>query len=648
MYLLVSFIIAFVTIFGLGTVGAVIAKENVRKTAGWSFIVSIAYALLLNWIYWLAQVGFYGPTPFLGGILFGGVIGAITAFTCTDEEGVSLIPPLAPVALYVVYAVIFVYFGDQADFFGNSKKKATYIGEVPIIDGTAIDFSNDSLVLLEEADPAHLFLTPDSVADGKTNDALSAFKLDDPTVTPGSRYTVGENTVQFVDGQTWHIYEMKFGNVFKWGKDKIVPGFLRIDGENPNAIGEAVQYNKQGEPIRIKYLNSAHFGNKAERYIRRHGYMNAILRDWTFEPDDNWDPYYTVSILERHAGYVGYTLKSVIVFDVQTGDIQEYAPEELPAWVDRGMPKSVLDEQVTNWAKFQYTGAWQNTFNKSKKKLPTAGWYFTYNKAGRCQWISGITSAASDDALTGFTFSDGPTGKTKYVKKNGVTEKLAYEAAAKMWAHTKGTVKPALLRPYNLYGEETYVIPMIFGRQFAGVSLVSMNNKDIQGSGETKEEALREYRVALSRKGSRTIAPTSSAGTMTLEGIISRIGTPFSEQETTYWPFLLKGVDKYFQATYSVESPEVPYMRAGDAVTIKFIDTDEATITCIDFDIVSVTNAVSGTPEQARYDEAQDHVSQETERINDLQRRDALLESDAMKDVDPKALEEFLKSQQNK
>lgn len=647
MYFIVSYIIAFTTIFGLSTFGAAIAREKVGTVALISFFSSLLYGFILGWIYWLAQTGFYGPTPLFWGIFFGGIIGAVIAGAVT-EEGVAAIPPAAPVVLYVLYAVIIVYFGNQADFFGNSKKKATYIGEVKTINTSVAEFSSDSTIMLEPTDPAHIFLTPDSVADGKTNDALSAFVLADKTVTPGSRYTVGENTVQFVDGQLWHIYSMEFGELIKYNRDKQVPGYLRVSAENPFAKGEPVQYNKQGEEIHIKYLNSAHFANKAERYIRERGYMNAILDDWTFEPDDNWDPYYTVSVLERHAGYAGYTFKGLIVFNVQTGEMKEWKPNEIPSWVDRGIPLDVLDEQITNWAKFQFTGAWQNFFNDAKKQKPTPGWYFSYNKDGYCQWISGITSVAADHALTGFTVSNGRTGKTYFYKKSGVTENLAYQAAKEMWSKETGVV-PSGLNPYNLYGEDTYVIPMSFGKQFSGVSLVSMNNKDLKARGKTKEEALREYRAVLARgNNALTIAPTSAAALMVIEGIIERTGTPFAEEGQTHWPFLLKGVQKYFDATYSYKNPEVPFMKAGDKVLVKYIGTDEPTLSCDQFDILTIANAKSGTPEQARYEQAQIKVSAESQRIQDIERKQQLMESDAMKNVTPEELEELLRNKQNK
>ncbi|MFW0861996.1 MAG: hypothetical protein ACKKL6_00190 [Candidatus Komeilibacteria bacterium] len=623
--MLVAFGSVFLTSLIAGLSGSD-TKEAITK----GFFGGLIYGFVLTFLYWKFSIGIYGPTPFLFSIIIGGFLGG---WLSGDFEEITW-PGFFLAIIYIAYAIFFAGLINTSDMF-NSAQKSELIGEVDIV--------TDLESVLEPADPTHICLVSEDMAKVKANAALSRFKVSGDIVA-GSRYSIGDGTKQYVDGQLWWVFPVEFQTYFKWKQDRQVPGYLRVSAENPFSDAQAVQVNKEGSAIHIKYLNSAYFENNAERYLRKNGYMNVLLDDWTFEPDDNWDPHYTVSTLERTTGYTGWALTGVVDLNLQTGDINLYKVDEIPSWIDRGIPVDVLDHQISKWGEYA-NATWSYTvFHNDKSQKPTNGWYMTYS-GENCQWFSGFTSFnEGDQALTGFTLSDAKTGKTKFFKASGVTERIAYATAKSMWSNFDG-YEPTELVPYNIYGQITYVIPITYQGQFKGVSLVSLRNKDISAMGKTLEKALNNYRAAMAKSKNGNFAPAGGElTTMTLAGKIARVGTPILDGEQQAFPFTITGEAKIFQAVYSYSTPKVLFMEPGDEVVLTYISTGEKVITCETFDIPSIV-INDESPVQARYMENQKIVSKELNRIDEQEQRSKLLESDELKNVDPEALKKFLRSQ---
>ena len=357
-----------------------------------------------------------------------------------------------------------------------------------------------------------------------------------------------------------------------------------------------------------------------------------------------WENNYTVSVIERNIGYAGYTTKGVIVFDLQTGDFEEYSLEEMPSWIDRGVPLDVLDAQLKAWGDYKNGGFYFWNPNQTSQG-PTNGWYMVYGKDGSCKWFSGWTSMdESDQALTGFSLSDARTGKTIFYKTSGVTEEIAYKIAFSHWSNFKGYI-PEELVVYNVFGKLTYIMPIAFENNFVGVSLVSTENKEINAMGETPEQAFANYRRAISKKGGANYAP--GGGEILNQVIIAKIleiGIPFNEGSDQVFPFRIKGEDKIFEASYSRNNAEVPFMKPGRNVRITFMQTNEKIISCETFDILDII-LTEDNPNQARFDEHKDISDKERKRIRDIQTKNQLLNSSDLKEVDSEALEQFLREQ---
>jgi len=647
-YFLIAMAVAFGSVFLTSVIGALLSRKNVGVTSGIGFVASILYGLLIWWVYWSAAIGVYGPAPFLGTIILGAIIGAVIAYL-SEDSGVSIVPGVIIVVCYLFYVLVPVLWVGQSDMI-NSKEKAQLIGKVKT--EKALD------KVMEPADTAHVCRVSEDMARTAAQNALSKFKLKDGAI-PGSRYTIGDPTKQFVDGQLWWIFPLEFKGWLKWRRAPQVPGYIRVSAENPFAEGQAVQLNKLGEEINVKYLNTACWEFKAERHLRYDGYMGKILKDWTYEPDDNWNPYYTVSVVERTMGYAGYKTKGVVTLNVQTGDHEFYPIDKLPSWIDRGIPLDVIDYNTVHWGEYEKEGWWYCLLHDDKSQKPTEGWFLTYDSKGGCQWYSGFTSKDDQDtALTGFITINARNGKAKFFPGKGYTEERAYETAKSMWSIHGEDYNPTDLVPYNIYGLLTYVVPMAYTTkvsatetryQYKGVSLVALRKLEINGAGETLEESLRNYRASISRSGSGSLSPTGGdLKTVVLDGVtIFRVGKSMMQGKQQVFPFILEGVPKIFHAVYTFSTPEVPMMERGDSVSITYKETLEPVITCLTFDILGIELS-NESPVQARYLENQEKVDKETGRIDKELKRQDLIEGDQLKNVDPDKLEKFLKEQEKK
>lgn len=636
MYFLLGLGVSFGSLFLTAVIGSFLHREGLVPRIITASVLTFFYALVLWWYYWGAQVGVYGPTPFIWSIIVGAIIGGLVASVSVDYgvEWKGTIPAAVVVVGYVFY-LAFVGIGFQSDMF-NSKEKARLIGQVETI--------NNLSDLIEPADNTHICLVSEEVAKVNAQDALSQIKLKNGVIA-GSRYVIGEPTKQFVDGSYWWIFPLEFNGWLKWKQDPQAPGYLRVSAENPVDKAQAVQTDKNGEEIHVKYLNSACFEYQAERYLRENGFLTAILRDWTYEVNDDWKPYYTITVVERTMGFAGEVVKGIILMDLQTGELKYYDKNNIPAWIDRVFPLEIIDYNAQKWGLYSTEDWLYKALHDDKSQKPTPGWFLTYGKDNKCQWFTGFTSTNDkDNALTGFMIVDANTGKTYFYQTTGVTESVAYDAALTMWNNFSG-YKTTELVPYNIYGYLTYVIPMKCNKQFSGVSLVALNNINIKAKGDNLEQALQNYRTAIGNAAMTGAAPTAGLPkNLEVVGKVERIGLPMGSASSTLVSFKMVGIGKIFQATYSEINPEPIILNVGDTVKIRYSETTEIVVPVDTFDILNII-LEKGSVNQAKAVEEQEVTGKEINRVSDQQDVQNLIESKDMKKVDPDELRKFINEQ---
>lgn len=398
----------------------------------------------------------------------------------------------------------------------------------------------------------------------------------------GSRAHLGGMTVQNVNGKLWWVAPVLHSGFFAWlNHPEGTPGYIMVSTINPNEY-KFIQ-KLSGKDVKIKYQPNAFFGDDLERHLWLNGYMTKGVADFTFEIDDEGNPYYVVTVYKPKIGFSGYDAVGVAIVDVQTGDIQHYDVASVPAWVDRVQPDDFVKSQLTWWGDYQ--NGWWNPGKESKLK-PVHDMVFVHGTDGHGYWYTTITSTgANDTSISGFVMVDSRTKKASYYAVSGATEQAATDSILGKRMEKKYTASTAIL--YNIGGRATYVVSL---KDAAGIvkeiGMADVENHSIVGVGETIRDALRDYTRAQNSTGNAILVDGKST-TMSITGTISRWGVDV-KNGTSYYYFMLSEQDGVEFVGDSNVASSLVTSRIGDKVVVKFNTTSETgTVQISGFDNLS-------------------------------------------------------------
>lgn len=210
----------------------------------------------------------------------------------------------------------------------------------------------------------------------------------------------------------------------------------------------------------------------------------------------------------------------------ETGKIDEYKPEDVPAWFDRVYPKTMISDQFNKWGKWVH--GWPNLKNKDKVQL-SQGTQLVYGEDGKCYLFSGVTSVGTDNASVGFILTNSRTKHNTFYHAGGAIESAA-QASAQGKVQEKEYIS-SWPRPYNINGVWTYVMALKDQEGLIKkIALVSYTNYETVGIGDNIMDAIRNYKSALNSKEDILI-PSSDSKKSIFTGTISRIGMDTKENQ---------------------------------------------------------------------------------------------------------------------
>src|SRR5437899_3014319 len=186
-------------------------------------------------------------------------------------------------------------------------------------------------------DPNNIVLVSQSVAAFKGQQILGSNGQN-----LGSSYGLetGSYTLQSINHHLYYVAPLTYNNLFINLANSSTPGFVVVDAENPQA--QPTLHTGSGDSI--AYLPGAILNQDLIRHIYLSGYTYGRLVDPTLELDDSYHPYWTISLMQPTRGYTGDMLSEVLIVDAHTGEIRDYKPQNVPAWVDRVMPAATVSQ----------------------------------------------------------------------------------------------------------------------------------------------------------------------------------------------------------------------------------------------------------------------------------------------------------------
>ncbi len=403
-------------------------------------------------------------------------------------------------------------------------------------------------------------------------DTESATKIGDRTLGAlsdvVSQYQMGTNYYQInYKGTPQKIANLEYGDFFKWfnNKGNGIPGFVMVDPVNSSA-----EYVKLSTPI--KYVDSAYFGEDLHRTLR-FSYPTKIFGNYSFEIDEQGNPYYIVSCMSPKVGLFGaMDVSEVIVFDPCNGSSVIYPLADVPSWVDNVFT-GALASQKYDWYGTLKNGFWNSIIGNKDCKVTTDD--FGYIVIEDDVWFfTGVTSVSSDESNIGFIISNARTGEYKFYPVIGAEEYSAM-VAAEGEVQEKGYVAsfPSLI---NAAGEATYIMVLKDNGGLVKLyALVNVENYSIVATGSTQEEAKQAYIGLLKKEGIISgdidTLPDNNVETKTVTVTVDNIRIATINGESVVYINANDG--NLYKKTLS-QDETLMLITTGNKITVNYSDTE--------------------------------------------------------------------------
>lgn len=452
----------------------------------------------------------------------------------------------------------------------------------------------------------------------------------------GSIVDVGDFTLQQVDGELTFVAPLEHSGMWKYFDNKTTPGYITVSATDPDDV-QLVQ-ELDGKEIKLRYLETACFGDKLLRYIRNSGYRTTGLTDMSFELDESGRPYWTVTTYENTAFWGLPEANGVLVCDAQTGECELYSIDEAPDWIDKVQPDDFIDDQIDNYGDY-VKGFWNSVFGKNGVINKTPGLLTVYNN-GECYYYTGMTSVGNDDATTGFMMVNTRTKEAKFFQMAGATEESA-QASAEGKIQEKG-YNATLPVPINVQGIPTYFMTL---KDKSGLikayAMVNIENYSIVATGESIDQVQQAYIDAMLANGNDAVIGSDEAYSYSVEGTVTRISANISGGNTIYYMIINEDTTKLYVAASKL-SAELPITREGDNVKISYIDDSNGTVNVSKFDNLDFTQEKSEEQQQKDEQAVEGGVSEDdTNKIYEVDPEKSEKEWDSLTDEEKaKLLEE--------
>ncbi len=368
------------------------------------------------------------------------------------------------------------------------------------------------------------------------------------------------------------VTPLRYGNLIKWftNHKNGIPAYIRIDMTTQEA--ECVRLTEG-----IKYSKSDHFS----RYIYRHlrfAYPTYIFDDINFEIDDNGTPYWVCPVKKYNIGlFGGQTVGRVVLCNAITGEMTDYAVEEVPTWVDKVYSAELLIEL------YDYNGSLKHGFINSvlsqKDCLKTTDGY-NYIALEDDVWVyTGITSVGQDNSNVGFVLMNQRTMETRYYEVSGAEEYSAMASAKGRVQNLGYTATFPLL--VNISGQPTYFMALKDGaglvKCYAMLNIEKYQNVAI---GDSVLQCESNYVQLLKDNGILADAVPQEKETKHKQGIIEKI-MPVVVDGNTHMYFMLEGNNSIYDADVAQLVDIIRYS-AGMNIDLEYTEGDKVnTVTAI-------------------------------------------------------------------
>jgi hypothetical protein len=578
-----SYLMAALVAAGLSTIPLLAGRKFVL--AG---VVGVLGFFVLFAIFYFLQLGFMAP--YLGGMVFCGV----ALFTVSTSLGLIDSDRSKADSRNGLFLAVPIIYGFICLLTAIMGAKIFHASEYASMLGTT-----DTKVWTRDVQPkdehhVRLMSTPTAL--------YLAHKSLGVLGTVGSQFQVADDllTLQRVNNQLVYVVPLDFVSFGTWSTMKTSPGYIVIDAQNPDSQPVVVQLP---EAQRLKYTPGAGFDENLFRYLRHKGFVNVGFAEANFELDEQRHPYWIVPLYERQIFWGAPKITGVAIVDPASGDVQVYAPDKVPTWVDRVIPQDFIQNYL-NWhgryAQGSVNNLWmRNSITKAEEPK------LVYSSENTADWATGMTSDRgarhgnnAHDTLLAIAYTNSRSGHTTfYTVDGGATDSAIEDAVNANQDVSYKHLHAEAPQIYNLYGDMVAVVPLFNNADaYQAVAFASVKNPQEVAVGQDVFEAGRNYQSIMSRRNGQAL-PANSTTLSSIQGVIDRIRQDVGSNGSPYY-FHLAGQPRIFTA-FSRDYAKLPLTMPGDHVSVTYIKSGETTVPVRAFDNESLPLDQTSTQAQA-------------------------------------------------
>ncbi|MBC8542166.1 CvpA family protein [Bianquea renquensis] len=356
----------------------------------------------------------------------------------------------------------------------------------------------------------------------------------------------------------YRVTPLRYANTIKWltNSGDGIPAYIRINMATQDVECIILE---QG----MKYTPFDHFNRNLKRHLR-FNFPTYIFDDPSFEIDDTGTPYWICPVKQYNIGlFGGVTIGRVVLVNAITGELQDYAVEEAPTWIDRVYSADLLV------GLYDYYGTLKHGFFNSvlgqKDCLQTTEGY-NYIALDDDVWVyTGVTSVSGDQSIVGFVLMNQRTMETRYYVIPGAKEYSAMDSAQGQVQHLGYEATFPLL--LNIADEPTYFMAL---KDNAGLvkmyAMVNIEKYTIVAVGNSVQECEKTYIELMNSNGIQA-EPSEGTG-KTITGSIERIAEAVIDGNSHYY-LMLSQSKEIFDIPVK-DFVQVIRYSVGDTITLDY------------------------------------------------------------------------------
>lgn len=267
--------------------------------------------------------------------------------------------------------------------------------------------------------------------------------------------------------------------------------------------------------------------------------------------------------------------------DPQTGEIQRYDLQHVPAWVDRVYSANMAKNMLNWWGEWK-TVPWniQGSGGRYQVDGDVTLVYTTHGPA----WQALMTSQNSDSGVNYVALMDTRSNKVVlYDAPKGMNTQDKVQSAIASSKNNLKSLEPSGLALHQIYGQLVWVAPLVptgtpgdQAESFAGLAMLTAtdpNSADVI-IGTDKGSALTQLSAQIAT-GSDNAAPSATSNVKKVAGVVSNV-TQVVEDGQSSIVLTLKGDTSHIyeiKVSADVGSLAAALAKVGDKVTIGYVDT---------------------------------------------------------------------------